>query len=113
MSGPMGPPRLQGPKGEPGIQGPSVQKGERRETGTSGIPGDSRYDVLQELERVRMERPDDEKDHGLIKPSMFTGLEPGHTATGAATSPVYCFKTSRCDKAFVRCTNSEFGRVGM
>ncbi len=26
---------------------------------------------------------------------------------------VHCLQTSRCDKAFVWCTNSEFGRVGM
>ncbi len=42
-----------------------------------------------------------------------------HYATNAATGRcdeslrVYCLKTSRCNKVFVRCTNSEFGRVGM
>ena len=76
-TGPQGPPGTpgingkNGIKGEPGIQGPPGRKGQPGESGTSGIPGTPGVMSYKNWKECAWKNLNDDKDHGLIKVSLF------------------------------------------
>ena len=76
-TGPQGPPGTtgingkNGAKGEPGVHGPPGLKGQRGESGLSGLPGTPGVMAYKNWKECAWKNVDDNKDHGLIKVSLF------------------------------------------
>ena len=117
LQGPPGTPGINGKngiKGEPGVHGPPGRKGQRGESGTSGISGTPGVMSYKNWKECAWKNLNDEKDHGLIKVSLFcvkrtfgdstgqTGLKSKQTRIKAKVRSIlelrlfYSLKTVEC-----------------
>ena len=99
-TGPQGPPGTpgingkNGIKGELGVQGPPGLKGQRGESGTSGIPGTLGVMSYKNWKECAWKNLDDDKDHGLIKVSLFC-VKQGNRKLGCLLSHITGLKTKQ------------------
>ena len=83
-----------GIKGELGVQGPPGLEGQRGESGTSGIPGTLGVMSYKNWKEGAWKNLDDDKDHGLIKVSLFC-VKQDYRKLGCLLSHITGLKTKQ------------------